>query len=364
MQTSYIATNRTLGLDVKVWIVMLVVAVICGGLVSYIAITDEPCVPFRISTRGLNTNKTSGNYHVGEPIRFAVSVINSRNITWDFNDKSGEENGTTVVSHSFAKEGEYHITAKINGKCEQTTTVYIQKQEVAHTNPVLTGSNIMITGTDVTEVDKTETFFSNAPATSYEWTVLNRNEYEAQNGKIATFIFKTQGRYIIKLKLDNNREKTYFKHVYVSPSSRVNNLPLPTTRIIPPLTRPMMPAPRPEPQDPVIRYRDTAAPSAQRDNPPVERTYLETSNRDLKTRLGRIIDGSKENFDDVLNTATTNVLINNKRIMAFEDFCNAIKNRKKVKIGSVEAVRDERKNVIRLNIECKRKNVLGAWVDF
>lgn len=186
-----------MGLDSKVWITMLSVAILSIGLVSFIRTTDEPCIPFTISNKGLNTNN-KGEYYIDDRIRFTASIANNKNITWNFGDNSQEEKGS-LVSHIYAKKGKYVITAKVNGKCPVTTSVYIRTRRDVHIHNHDDSSTAghdpatVIIGNETTKAGEEEIYIGNVLASSYEWTILNRNEYKRQNGKTASYTFSVQG---------------------------------------------------------------------------------------------------------------------------------------------------------------------------
>ncbi len=362
METSPAFSRRFMGFDRKVWMTMLSVVIVSIGLVSYKRITDKPCVLFTISNKGLNNNN-KGEFYVDEIIRFAASIAADNNITWNFGDNSAEEKGV-LVSHAYTAKGKYVITAKANGKCPVITSVYIRTTQAIHTHSHNDGDTAVydpatvIIGNETPKAGKEEVFIGNVFATSYEWTILNRNEYKKQNGKTATYTFTIQGTYTLQLRLDNNREKVYTKTIYVQPE-KISEHPLKTVVLIHKNGAAK--------HDQTIQKKDSVT------SPPVTNTIIpkpiieETKTTRIiglpdeafKSFLEDVVKGGKDVnfFNKYLNNGgDTKVRVNNEpNSISFAELIQRIKGNKKISINNVKILRDPNKDVLQINIVYSKK---------
>ena len=219
MNTSSIDSEKRMGLDYKVWLAMFMLSLLSIGIVGYKKITDEPCSPFGIFIKNLNGNN-NGNNFVQDAIRLSASNINNKQIIWNFGDDSREETGA-IVSHSYSKEGKYSITAKVNDKCAQTIQIYVWKSKIIADTNSISGINTdtQISGPNMLKVNETAVYEGPLEAASYNWTILNRNDYKNQKGKYATYNFKIPGIYTLQLTLNNDRGNRATKVITVSAAS-------------------------------------------------------------------------------------------------------------------------------------------------
>src|SRR6187399_3265243 len=107
MSTYSIFSRRILGLDTRVWRLMLIVLVLSFGLLSYKIINKDKCIPFYIEI-GRKSHIADTFYFTGENIRFIAS-ISSEDLSWDFNDNSTVTTKGSFVVHTFKKEGKYYV---------------------------------------------------------------------------------------------------------------------------------------------------------------------------------------------------------------------------------------------------------------
>ncbi len=353
-----------MGSDSKVWITMLLVVLLCIGWVSYKKISNRPCITYSIYSKGLNSDNKSG-YYIGEIIRFTASLANNKNVIWNFGDHSKEERGS-LVSHIYADKGKYVITAKLNGECPVTTSVYIRTPEVIHTHSddTLINPETIITGNVTPEAGEAATYICNVSANSYEWTILNRKEYKSEKNKIAVFKFKTPGSYNLQLKLNNDRGKLYSKTIYVQPA-KIAARPLPV-----PILIPKRPAPKPEPS--TVKKDSVAVPPVSTTPPPRPATTEILTNKPrtiglpdeaFKSFLEDVVNGDKDAgfFNKYLNNGgETKVKVNKeKKLISFNQFIQSIKGNKKIKIENVKVDRDANKDVLQINVVYTKKKFLG-----
>ena len=108
MTSNRIFTRQLMGLDYRVWRVMLIISILSLGLLSYRLIDSKKCIPvnFLIKTITIHADST---YSVGENLSF-ISSSNKNEITWDFGDNTEKVTGQ-YVTHAYQNTGSYKIIA-------------------------------------------------------------------------------------------------------------------------------------------------------------------------------------------------------------------------------------------------------------
>ncbi|TDH28057.1 PKD domain-containing protein [Segetibacter sp. 3557_3] len=362
IKSSHINTGMFGALDFRVWITMILFTIVCTGLLSYKLLSVEPCPAYDIQTRTING---VGNEVVtGETIRFTASA-GSNKMRWDFGDGVSLVDGMSVVSHSYKKQGRYNVIADHGGGCRQSVAILVKAREVSFDEWAAYPNNeAAIISESSTTANKGVVFISNEIASTYEWTVLNRNEFNTQYGKIVSFTFPLPGTYTIQLKLDKDRKRTFVKNVYVLAGTPLR---MPTSK--PPKNnfafQPLVP------EKSVIQPNQTASSPtdtiAKIETNTVKRQFLDVPDAYIKRSLENVMDGSKtmEDFADLLcNGSQTHVLLNDaKDFITFEELCKKIEH-KKYKIESLKAARNNENNrcVLVLNIAIRRKGLFGRSI--
>lgn len=205
MNSERILTRKTLGLDHRVWRVMIVLFVLSVGLYSYTLIDKPKCMPVDFKIKTIDNDSV---YSTDEILSFS-SMRFEKNITWDFGDNS--PNGTgTFITHRFATEGKYFIKVTVNSDCQFIKPITVRKAIVETVN-----SREQIDGHPSTFVGASESYTSLAKATTYEWSVENHPEYGVLNGQSVSYKFMSSGDFTIQLTLDKDRFKIYRKSVTV-----------------------------------------------------------------------------------------------------------------------------------------------------
>lgn len=366
MDKSSIYTNRKMGLDSNVWLIMFAIVIICSGWIGYKKATEESCSNFTIAIKGINSdNVRSAN--VGEILRFRAMTDGNKKVTWNFDDETAVAEGATVT-HIYDKEGTFTITAQINGRCETFRTVYIRKPEVIQDNTLdLVTAETVITGNDAPEAEDAVTYMCNVSAGSYEWSVLNRQEYKSQKDKMAMFKFKLPGSYTIQLKLDNDRSKVYTKTIQVLPSTKLKNDEyLETKRLIPP-TYPnamMQPKATEKPADVPVKITEKPEVKAEETTPkePVvakPKKIFFIPNEPFADYLREVTENGKELnfFNQYLNNGgETLVQVNDeKKMIRFSELYQRLKGSKRISIKEVTIDRDANNDVIKINVSYKKR---------
>ncbi len=361
LKYSHINTGRFGALDLRVWVTMISLVLSSAGLVGYKVLAGKQCRNVVIQTRTINGK--DGQLYCGETIRFTAAGSDEK-ITWNFGDGTTSGLGMSVVSHTYSQPGRFNVVADLNGGCRESVAITIRKRDVISEAlaeyPNIEGA---ITSDPSATAGKAAVFISTQTASFYEWTVLNRNEFYTQSGKIASFTFPLPGTYTIQLKLNKNRQQTFFKTIYVL-AGTPKRLPAlkPAQRKL--AFEPSSPAKADVQQSSAV----TSAPDsmAKPETNTVKHQFVEVPDGYLKRSLENVVDGSKtvEDFADLLcNGSQTHVLVNNATdFITFDELCKRIRH-KKYRIESVKAARDDQRNrcVLVLNVAIRRKGLFGRW---
>lgn len=340
--------------------------IICTGWIGYKKTTEENCDMFSFTVKGVNSDNVKSAL-TGEVLRFRSSLSNRKNIAWDFNDRSPVEKGSTVI-HSFKNEGTYTITATVNGKCETIQTIYIRKPVIIQDNSqVLVTPETVITGNEAPEAGEPVTYTCNTSANSYEWTILNRQEYKSEKNKLAVFKFKIPGSYTLQLKLDDDRKKVYTKMIQVLPSSKLKEGEyLPTQRYIPPpsynpsVNKPAEVKP-PEPKPAEVKPPEPKPAETEPKEPPAvkRKKIFYIPNDAFMSYLTEVISNEKDQtfFNQYLNNeGETLVQVKGEdKPIKFSELIQRIKGNKRITIKEVNIVRDANNDVLKINIGYKKR---------
>jgi hypothetical protein len=331
-RTSLIYSRSFLGLDIKVWVTLLIVIIISILLFGFKIINNTSCPPITLRTQGTMPHKQSNVFYINESILFTASANRAEKVEWYFAD------GTPLVpgsekKHSFSAEGDYLVTAIINGKCEETLPIVIRQRG---TNSKLLADSTPqspIVGNTHATAGSIEEYRCNIQASVYKWTIEKNAPVEEKFGQSVSFSFSDTGTYNMILQLDDDESKVWKQTIFVRPLSGAGNiedpslipppktLPLPrtdrvrdqgpTSTTLPDPTAPPMPVPVPIPVKPAKKYYQI---------PPQE---LENMLREVVAKKRDVPD-----FDNILcNGGNTMVTANDKSI-SFSELCKKLKDKK------------------------------------
>lgn len=219
MKAKRIFTRQILGLDYRVFNVILALMIISIGLLSYRLIDAKKCAPvnFLIKTITLHTDSS---YSAGETLSFIASA-NKNEITWDFGDNSAKVTGQ-YVSHKYLSTGSFTVTAYTGGSCEtlQKITVKLPSDFDKSNERVNPGEEII--GPFNTSTGIEESFTCMVAADNYEWSVPNYPKM-LRTGSTAKFTFPAAGKFLVQVTLDRDRTKRYTKEITVEAPAPVNS---------------------------------------------------------------------------------------------------------------------------------------------
>lgn len=352
---SGIYTRSRMGIDNKVWLTLLITALISVALFGFKIATTEPCYDITLKLKGVVEHPFANNYFVGESIIFKADMKKLQKVEWDFGDGTPVTVGNKVT-HSYTQEGSFLVTATVNGKCMQSLNVHVSQVGMSGGAPVATpaADPNAIVGKDFAAAGELAIYQTSATAQVYEWTVEGNAAFPPKNGNKVSFSFTEPGAYTLKLKLDNDDTKVYRKTVTVSVNpaagqgAGVDELP---------------PLPLPAPPSGAGAASNTEGGAAETPAA-AEKKYELIPDPILRSQLQDVIEG-KETLENIAKNMcdgmNTKVRGNGKIYANLTLFGEELKGKKgmlglggKRKIKSVHANRETGNNCIyRLDVEYK-----------
>jgi hypothetical protein len=227
MKLSNIFTSKWLSIDSRVVVTMLTVSVCCMGLLAYKMKTDYECNEIIITVSSL-TNHKNHNFFTGELVHFSAPMEGDNEVVWDFGDESEKTTGGSVT-HVFKSEGDYTIEVLVNGRCTGTESLSIKKFDAKKdsssyiSNTVIRDLNNPINAESfIIEQGKQLLFWSNMPATAYEWSIMEDKTQLHKISDKASFNFQKAGNYTIKLVLNNDPNSSWTRNITVNPRKDIS----------------------------------------------------------------------------------------------------------------------------------------------
>jgi len=338
MKSDFIFTRSRLGLDVKVWLVMLSVVVLCLGLLSYRVISNnrnKPCVTTEAIINGLK-HRPERIYNINELLLFKASTSPHNDIVWDFGDNTPRKEGFTA-SHVFKKPGIFAVTILVNGKCDDVARVTVIKPIDVVRDSV---GNITdyIVGPEQGRVLESVTFTTPLKANTYEWTIENRDDIKVRTDKEATYSFKNSDVYTVILTLDGNPAKKYRKSFVIMEVPGASNA---NDEVIKPkkLIKDEYPVIVPEEKPEVVAPPPVVTPpvTGKTEPEPEAKKFRKINDDLLKMMLEELIKGNKSpaDFNAYLCNGEGTQVIENDKVSTFAALCANIKG-KKVELKSVK----------------------------
>jgi hypothetical protein len=329
-------------IDYRVWISLIILAVLSISLFGYRAATLVRCPGFSLlaQSRLNHLGDQSNTFFINEQLTFSVSITAPDSIiAWDFGDKTRQVKGSKVT-HVFSREGNYLVTATIKGRCSESINLVIKAAHAALTNENAILPDPIISD-DILEIGREATFQTSANSQTYQWSVEDHPEMGKITSPQAKFIFTKAGNFTVLLSLDNSQ--VYRKVIQVNDPlvNEAHKAALPPAVLdLPPLPAPTPDVPEKK-EEPVVKQQVVT--------PPVK-TYDQLPNPAIQAMLEEVAQGKKSasDFDNILcNGSGTKVMANNEST-TFASLCEALKHKrglpllkKNRRIQSVKVVRDE-----------------------
>ncbi|HTE02134.1 MAG TPA: PKD domain-containing protein [Mucilaginibacter sp.] len=346
MQNVYsILTRRIKGIDVNVWISMLIIILISGIILVFKIATNVECKHFDIATMDIS-GSTKNSLFVNEEVTFVAKT--SEKTTWDFGD--GATADGNKVKHRFAVDGDHVVNVVGNGQCPQLITLKINKKVVPEDdlpdeNPII-GPPTALVGKEAVFV-----YVGKKKPTAFEWSVQNSTFNPVEHGNSVAYKFRIAGKQTVQLRL-NNSTKIYTKDIDIKMPAIVSPPPIVGNRRHP------------------TANQNQGSQGGQAKNPdtPARQTYI-APKHEAEAQIPGITDEEfKQMFDAVAEHRNngqnlknylcygmgTYVKANDKDSESVESICDKL-YKGKFKISNVKSVRDNRNCVTRFNISYKKK---------
>ncbi len=193
-------------LDDNVTIAFLVTCVIASMAFVVRYKNHTPCKEFAIKTL---TNKI----YTGTLIRFDADVTGHRDFEWDFGDNESSHSEVNSAVHSYDRPGEYVVTLKLDDRCMETTTIFVQQAAEVIDQSRMPHAIIP----EVTEVGKSTSFTdTTAGANAWEWR-FGENEKVDAYVKNPVYSFRQPGWKTITLTVNGNNNAVLVKKIFVNP---------------------------------------------------------------------------------------------------------------------------------------------------
>ncbi|MBC7889027.1 MAG: PKD domain-containing protein [Ferruginibacter sp.] len=362
MNRNRIHKRKIMGLDKRVWGVMVIAIILPLLLLSYYLVDKKECLPVDFYFKSMS-EKTGNEFLPGETIIFKASS-KSDDITWDFGDQSPKAYGNYII-HEFHSAGNYAVNASTGSGCEKIKQVTIKKMvsELGNTLTVGYVAGEEIIGPHSTIAGKEEWFMCMVTASAYAWSVVNYPKMH-QTGLSAKFKFPSPGKYNVQVILDNDQSKRYSKEIIVKDETGKPE-PANTKEVI----RQLIPSdfeknPNPggtaePPQNPV---QDVPVTAPAKVEPPKRKTIF-ISNETFNSFMESVLNDQKDisDFSQYLfyEGATKVQVKGESDFKTFTWLYQELKGKsKKYKLKTVELIRDEHGHVTSIKVEYKIK---GIW---
>ncbi len=361
-RASSIYSRQILGLDYKIWIVLLCTVLLSITLWGFKLSGSAPCSEISITSEGVISHNEPNVFFTNEGITFSAFMEGTEKIAWDFGDGSPLASGK-FVKHSYANEGGYLVTATINGECKESFRVHINKMVVQSKKSVDTISGNPITGNDMIKAGSLEMFSCSEPADFYEWSIKDEPSYGTKTGDTVSYSFSATGYYTIVVRLDHDDNKIWERNIQVvEPGTKAKVITaeydLPEVPL-PPVTTKKDPA-----ENETVSHQQNKNEENKTVvvNPTGPKKYKQIPNQEFQDMLKQVVDKKIDlsAFNEILCSGGETSVMANGVALTFGEVCKEIQkrrgllNRQKAKIKSLKQTRDPDKN------NC----VIYIWVEY
>jgi hypothetical protein len=369
MSTTRLYTGRINGLDYRVWLAMFVLCIICFAWVGYNQLkvkgaSNKSFSSLKIAVDGKESSVLV--YPVERLAIFQVLPATKSRIEWEFDDGSPKAYGR-IIQHRFQKEGNYIVTAMIDGQHKITQEIVIK-----NVPSLLTGTQLIsIHGDSFKTIAGSQirlTGVANFPVQSYTWRVLETNDMK--EGETVFFSFPAEGKYQVQLIANNDITKTDTRKVEVV---AIPSIPSTLPSGFPPQVPGMGPYPPPDggggnPKPPKPFEQPEQSQNKPSTQPPTvdvdANKRLDISEETFKELLQSVLNGKEEInrlYDYLDLDETTSVSVNGSEdLTKLKTFCQ---ENKKQKIETLKFKHNDKKEISRLDVKLKSrgffKKILG-----
>lgn len=365
-RTAILYSRSFLGLDIKVWGTLLVVVLVSIVLLAFKMLGNTNCEAVSFYTQGTVVHKGANVFYINESISFKASTGRPNTVQWNFDDGSPVTSGTEK-KHSFSAEGDYLVTAIVDGRCREIIPITIvQRSSNSRSLNEESLAQSPIIGKTFATAGMPERYTCNLSASKYKWTLENNIIFEEKFGQSVSFSFSDTGTYNLTLELDEDLTKTWKQMVVVRSASANESISDPS----------LIPPPNPGTfvrRDPVIKEDESKTTLPDNTAPPLPdpaplptkptKKFIQVPKPELESMLQDVVEKKRNvpDFENILcDGGNTKVTANNKT-MTFSELCQRLQERKglfksKVKnlLISSAPYDSERKCLITMYVEFKQ----------
>lgn len=341
-RTAMLYSRSFLGLDFRVWVTLLVVVLASVLLLGFKLLNKTTCGPISLLTQGTVPHKSKNIFYVNESISFNASAERAKKVEWDFDDGSGISSGSEK-KHAFSAEGDYVVTAIINGQCKETLAVTIVER--GSNSKALTdqGHSSPIVGKTFASAGVLETYSCNIPATKYKWTIENNVTFEEKFGQSVSFSFSDTGTYNLMLELDDDLTKLWKQTIVVRFAHANEKISDPS--LIPPPNPVTIVRPETKKEDPVNTESSENVPPPLTNPVPLPtkptKKYVQVPRPELESMLKDVVDKKRNvpDFENILCEGANTKVTANDKTMTFSELCKKLQDRKGIFKAKVKDVK-------------------------
>lgn len=206
-------SNHIDGMVIRLFLVAFLAS---ASVLAYRATKYTPCkeVKFKIKSKDLTQGKL---------ITFVDNTDNATSWEWNFGDSSKVVTNREAL-HVFDKPGEYNVSLRINGICEEVKKITIKEKPFVIDSTKLAVFNLPATikvGKKLVVVDKTPN------ATTWEWR-FGETAGANSTKKTAQYVYETDGLKTVTLVVNGDIKHATSKKIEVLPlkkkKTRINNI--------------------------------------------------------------------------------------------------------------------------------------------
>jgi hypothetical protein len=366
MSTTRLYTGRISGLDYRVWLAMFVLCIVCFALVGYNQLKVKGASSKSFSSLKIAVDGKESSVLVYPADRLAIFQVlpaTYARVEWEFDDGSPKAYGR-IIQHRFQKEGNYSVTALVNGQHKITQEIVVKNvpRLLTETQMIsihgdsfktIAGNQIRLTGV------------ANFPVQTYTWRVMETND--VKEGETVFFSFPGEGKYQVQLIANNDITKSDTRKVEVIAISQTSLPVFPS--LVPGMSQ--FPPPEgasgnPKPPKPFEQPEPSSNKLPAQPQPVDANTNkrLDISEEIFKELLQTVLNGQEEIsrlYDYLDLDETTSVSVNGSEdLIKLKTFCQ---ENKKKKIESLKFKHNDKKEISRLDVKLKSrgffKKILG-----
>lgn len=291
----------------------------------------------------------------GRVIEFYDNTPNAQSWEWDFGDGSAPDYNQRAL-HTYQKPGHYIIRLKINGHCTHEKSISISSisQHTGYLPKIIAPSVVTVGQTIHFEGEK-------EGGQSWEWSFGESASTDAL-GQMVSYQFKSVGEKKITLIVNGDVEHPAVKTIYVAPKTikAKQKIDLKSYEFEQPHASFSLPKGTPQ-KDPLVDLlnRLPVAPknAPQKDSLAQAKNAPDISNEQFQLLLNQVAAQAKtkDDFKDYLcGKYDIPVVINEDKILPFDEFCRAISGNK-IKISALRLNKNPQNCIQNINIHYKTK---------